>query len=679
MARLLLAAIAVALVAGPRDATRYVDPAGWSLTYPRTLHLERSAARLRIDVSEVTIASFAPRRAVRTGSTSSGAWLRLDPPRDRDGAFPSDGVAFRIVSQEGGPAPDVERPETPFPLRLSDFPNARPQPVTADGRNYLAYVWIGSRAPAELRARLAGVVSSLAFPRLRPGETVGYGFTVLERVQRYPVGSFTRVSVQRQPFYLVRAPGGLYGIGWRWQSITGGYKSRCDLRLDRRRREFFCTNLRARWDRVGRVLVRPRGAARGDPLNVAVAKVSWDGHVLLYPGSARFADARFARRLWPDTCPSARPFRPGRLGAVAYRRGGALRVVELTSGRDRQLARVGDRPLRWSPDGRWIAVGDTLVAAASGATCRPFGVGASNLQWRPHARTLIADVRGRVLVASGRPLLPRGFAVGAAALEPSGTRLVAQGRRGSLWVLDLATGRRTRIWQSPTPLGRVGPPTGERWAIDGEWILFQTDTYRSSSIAADGLPLWAIRRTGGRAIQVEPHVLTAADFVQDCGATTVVSAGFDRYVSAHKRIDVAVPPSWSPRRVSPDRRESWYAATCSPDGSHIAATVTPNRDEGRFDSAERSIRLIENKAWRLLVGKPGDGASDEQPRWSRDGRWILYLHHAARTNATAMLYLVDVASGKRRGPFARISGGLGYYGYHDWNDLAAWYQPAASS
>ena len=38
----------------------------------------------------------------------------------------------------------------------------------------------------------------------------------------------------------------------------------------------------ARWDRVRRVLVRPPGASRGDPLNLAFAKVAWDGHVLLH-------------------------------------------------------------------------------------------------------------------------------------------------------------------------------------------------------------------------------------------------------------------------------------------------------------------------------------------------------------------------------------------------------------
>lgn len=287
----------------------YRDPAGWSLAYPESMFLERSEARLRASVFEVTVASFEPRTAVTSGSSSDGAWWRIGPPRDGQGVFPADGVAFRMERLEGGPAPVLDSPETRFPLRLASFadsdayPDSSPRPlaraVVASGRNYFALAWIGESASPELRASLERVVSSLAFPRLRPGTLVGYGFTVLQPKRRYPLGSFTRVRAQGEPFYLVHAPGGFYAVGWRSQTLAGGYKSRCELALDARRREFFCTNLRARWDRVGRVLVRPRDAARGDPLNLAIAKVAWDGHVLLHAGTAGFADGRLARTLWP--------------------------------------------------------------------------------------------------------------------------------------------------------------------------------------------------------------------------------------------------------------------------------------------------------------------------------------------------------------------------------------------
>lgn len=317
--RVVLALLAVSVAASARPAggvrageVRYVDALGWSLSYPSGMDLERSQASLRIDVHEVTVASFPMRKAVHSGSTGDGGWLRVDPPRNRHGAFPAGGIAFRISRREGGPAPDVELPESRFPLRLATFgrstgyANENPRPleraVVADGRNYLAQAWIGPKASAAARSALARIVASLAFPRLHAGQTVGDGFRVFQQTNRYPVGSFTRVRVQRQPFYLVHAPGGFYAVGWTWQTLAGGYKSRCKLRLDRARKQFFCTNERARWDRVGRVLVKPAGAAR-DPLNITVAKPAWDGHLLLFPGVARFADARYAHRLWPSAYP----------------------------------------------------------------------------------------------------------------------------------------------------------------------------------------------------------------------------------------------------------------------------------------------------------------------------------------------------------------------------------------
>jgi dipeptidyl aminopeptidase/acylaminoacyl peptidase len=417
-----------------------------------------------------------------------------------------------------------------------------------------------------------------------------------------------------------------------------------------------------------------RGYGRSDVCGLRSAAVA--AALLLAASVGAGAPARGGAR----GCGSPPDFRTGRLGAVAYVWRGNLHVVDLSSGRDRALVRVAPQSIGWSPDGRWIAVGGTLVAAADGSTCAPFGSGALRLQWRPRSNALVASTAsGRVLVggpeSSPRPLLPLGFSVEELAFDASGRRLVAEGPRGSLWVVNLATGARRQIWRSSSPTGEVGPPVGVRWSPDGRWILFQTDPYGSDSIAADGLPLWAIRSGGGRTAQVEPSFVGGSDFLQACGRRVLISAGFDRYVSARKRIDVASPPDWRPRTISPDRRRSWYAATCSPDGRTVAATVTANREEGRFDTAERSIWVLGSRE-RLLVGRPGDGGSDEQPRWSRDGRWILYVHHPARPQPKAILYLVNVANGERRGPFGHVDGGLGYYGRHDWNGLAAWYQPA---
>ena len=294
----------------PADS-RYVDPLGWSLTYPRTMHLERSrsASYINLTVAEVTLASFPVSNPIHSGHTASSSWMRVSPPGSPHGGFPATGIAIRVMRQEGGPPPDLELPESRFPIKLatfgpsSEYPHTTPaalqQAVTADGLNYTVQAWIGPKAATAARSELARVVSSLRFPRPRVGQTIGDGFRVFPPAKRYPLGSFTRVRVAGKPFYLVHAPGGFYAIGWNWETLSGGYKSRCDLRFDSAQKQFSCTNMRARWDRVGRVLAKPVGAKRGDPLNIAVAKLAWDGHVLLNPDVASFADERLAHQLWP--------------------------------------------------------------------------------------------------------------------------------------------------------------------------------------------------------------------------------------------------------------------------------------------------------------------------------------------------------------------------------------------
>jgi len=224
-------------------------------------------------------------------------------------------------------------------------------------------------------------------------------------------------------------------------------------------------------------------------------------------------------------------------------------------------------------------------------------------------------------------------------------------------------GHRTLLYRSPTDA--VGPPVHARFSPDHRWVLFQTDGYESASIAADGLPLLAVPVAGGRAIPVEPHVLPWPDFVRRCGDGFVVSAGFDRYVSARKRIDLIGPPRWRPMNLSHDARSSWYAATCSPDGRWVAATRTANGDEHRIDAAERSIWLLatDGSSRRLLVGRLGDGISDEDPSWSPSGRFVTYYEHPSRYGARTKVYRIDIATGRRSGPLATVAPVDDYYGH----------------
>jgi hypothetical protein len=243
-------------------------------------------------------------------------------------------------------------PDSRFPIELSRFgpaqtedfpgwdgqgdgvPASRDLQIEADGEQYTAIVLIGSRASARLRGELARVDSSLSFAPLHPGTEVN-GLTTLGPAREYPVGSFTLVRVvptidcgpasachSGTPLYLVHAPGRLlqpdllqpcpdpgscsppgacYAIGWTSPFFAGGYAEGCKLQLDDQDDQFYCTNMDARWDRVGRMLERPRGARFSDPLQYAFAKVAWDGLVVLITNRlASPPTGPAVRLLWPS-------------------------------------------------------------------------------------------------------------------------------------------------------------------------------------------------------------------------------------------------------------------------------------------------------------------------------------------------------------------------------------------
>ena len=391
--------------------------------------------------------------------------------------------------------------------------------------------------------------------------------------------------------------------------------------------------------------------------------------------------------LVPATCRPAPPFQPGPLGAVAYLRGESLHVLDVSSRRDRVVAHVwipSWEGIAWSGDGRWLSVGSYLVPAAGGPLCRPFAAktgrfgGDPDLRWSPKGERLaVTTAKGVFLDRPGgtpRRILPAGWS--ADGFSPGGSRIAAEGtvRTYSLWAVDLAGGRRTLLYRSPD--GVVGQPVLTLWTPGGRWVLFRTDTYDSASIAADGLPLLAVSAAGGRTVPVEPAVVGGSQFVVPCGSGVVVASGEDRYVSAHKSLELVAPPSWTPRDLSADPSRSWYDPSCSHDGRSIVATVTrmPGDEDGTIDSAQRTIWLLSpNGTRRPLVAPANRAVSAEGARFSQDGRHVLFVEHATRFGAPERLVLLDLATG-RTTVEADLGGKPDYYGLHDWAGTAAWYQ-----
>ena len=343
--------------AGAVSTERYTDSAGWSLSYPRTMQLERSSSGFGLaSFSEVTIASFsnsapcipatpmtadmsasirhltAMAGSRQMGSRSECCWSKADFD-EHHYRYPAPAQTLELRSAADHRFPKVD-------YRKDGVPAARSLTIQADGQQITASVLIGHDASSQLRASITKVIASVAFPRPHAGTEAG-GLTVLGPAKHYPVGSFTLIHARSAicseganrchtgtaPFYLVHAPGRLhqpdliqpcptagsctapgafYAIGWKDESILGSYTARCDLQLDRHDDQFYCTNMDARWDRVGRVITRPPGARISAPLQFAFAKIAWDGQVVIASGTIENPPrAPALRTLWPKWNQSA--------------------------------------------------------------------------------------------------------------------------------------------------------------------------------------------------------------------------------------------------------------------------------------------------------------------------------------------------------------------------------------
>jgi Tol biopolymer transport system component len=397
------------------------------------------------------------------------------------------------------------------------------------------------------------------------------------------------------------------------------------------------------------------------------------------------------------------------LGQIAYLRGRDLRVVDLSDGADRTLVADALRPhhgfgnpimVRWSRDGRWIAFGaGKVVPSGGGATCRPLGRSIGSWSWSPSSDELVGVTRSGGLIIGGPerapfPLLPSGWGAISEfgpAYDPTG-RYVAVGRvrtgtssipaEGSLWVVDLSTGLVRELIDE-----RGALPIVAGWSPDGSWILWWNGTQFSGSVAADGLALRATSADGSTTRTIATPVLVHPDFLSWCGDRLVVAAGGFRDVRSGKRLAIASAPSWHASPLLRDPSRDWIWPSCSPDGRWAAATAGhPPPPQALFGRERRTIWLVatDGSANQQLVG-PSSAPANDLPRWSRDGRSILFIRRTLNAKPSASLFLasVDPTSGALLGvtgpiadlgPVGRYDAG---YGYYLWSYGTDWFQPSS--
>ena len=379
-------------------------------------------------------------------------------------------------------------------------------------------------------------------------------------------------------------------------------------------------------------------------------------------------------------CPTARLPDAARLGQVAWTRAGSLEVIDLGTCRQGILVGTGaEPPVRFSPDGKWVAFGDgEVVPSSGGAVQRPFGSPVDTWEWSPTADVLAGVTEaGSVLIAGpGRQastLLPAGSRVGHLAFSPDGRRLAVDQAGQGIQVLDVESGRAQTVLPQQDAT-RVPEVAG--WTEDGGWIL-----YWRGPVGRKGGPLDAVPSSGGPWVNVFDPVLPYRDFLSSCGSLIALSAGPGREVSTGKQIVLTGPPDWAFHGLTDDFSRSWFWPACSPDGRWVAATDTYNQKESANQTLPRALWLFasDGSSRRLLV--PGTNGALEFPRWSSDGTVILVVLRSEDTwSSPGALLLVRVSpsSGdlvRLVGPFGDLGSARGPGGHQQWSAISDWYRP----
>jgi len=323
---------------------------------------------------------------------------------------------------------------------------------------------------------------------------------------------------------------------------------------------------------------------------------------------------------------SCRP-EPG-LGSIALARKGGLHVVDLATCRDRIVGRGGKDKVTFRPDGR------------------------------PH----MVPYRGPVRVVT-----PDGAM--SAEVRSSGKGKTA---KQTIWVTNTGTQRSHPVFSETQSYKTIGP--GETpgpimlLGISGDynWVFFMIDPGGSGSIAADGLTLRVVSTGHSRAIRIA-RMLPYADYLTWCGRKLVMTAGSWRVATDRKRLLVASPPNWRPRRLVAMPNRSWGSLACSPGRASLVAQSQTQSDVPNFFATHWALWRVGLDGSTRRLTSPPPGFADESPRFSRTGNVLLFVRSR---KGSGKLYALRAA--RLAGPLLSVGNSLGYYGHQNWWFSADW-------
>jgi WD40-like Beta Propeller Repeat len=392
---------------------------------------------------------------------------------------------------------------------------------------------------------------------------------------------------------------------------------------------------------------------------------------------------------------------------IAFAARGHLELLNLATCRARVLADVSATDVRFSPDGRWLAysrlggngpqpTGLFVVPAHGGPVRAPLGAGVVAWSWAPKGDLLYGlDRTGQLLAVPPRGGQPRIVAGSLGTRSPWSTtaspspdgRLVLVNRsrcappESEFDTIDVSSGALRVALRRP---GEQATFAG--WSPDGRWLLYWASFLCSSSLAADGYALKAVQAAdAGKPVTAVSHMLLFPDFLSWCGHRLIAAAGPSRETQLDSKLVATGPPTWRARTIEPASRLSWVSPACAPSGRLLAAAAGPNTEDAGFGVEHRSIWLLRpNGALvRKLTTPPARDLSDEAPRFSRDGRWILFVRSRVITVGSTAISrdTLELVPASVKGAASAVpvvsftSDDFSYYDHFDWPEEIDWYQP----
>lgn len=396
------------------------------------------------------------------------------------------------------------------------------------------------------------------------------------------------------------------------------------------------------------------------------------------------------------------------LGQIAFIAGDRLERLDLATCHVSELAGSVAGDVRFSADGQWISfaryvrgneVGPAVVAATGGGVRLPLGAQAVAWSWAPTGDVLYGITRAGQLVSGTPGSAPRVIASNlqtplpwdqTAAVSPTGGRVAIDRSEcgtaptAELDTVAVATGART-----VAVLTKGGQASFAGWSPDGKWLLYWAASECSSSLAADGWPLEAVSASGGRPQRAVRHMLLYPDDLTWCGSRLIAAAGSSRETQIGSSLVSTGPPTWQQRTLDRASTLSWVSPACSPSGKLLAVAAGPNNAPASFGEEHRSILLLTPGGTVLerLTTPPAADLSDEAPRFSRDGSWILFVRSRELDNVSApgSQATLELVRARIHGRAAAIpivsfrSQDTSYYDHFSWPTEIDWSEPAATA